>query len=159
MDGFQVNYSEYLSNDASKVVCLANVDLMRIMTPAEALLMCMLPNEFPKLTSIARLIFILVHNATACGQAASFKETAQMTGNHWSLLLVHVASQKAYHFDSMSETNLIAAGRVTEAPGKVLGTNMEFVEMKMLQHGNYSQGDGNACGPMACLLLQQLYRV
>jgi sentrin-specific protease 8 len=73
-------------------------------------------------------------------------------GSHWSLLLVSIIDGVAFHYDSLSPSNLTDAKMCTIKFQQLLGRPLQFVNL----HDSPQQDNGMDCGVFVCLLMQHL---
>jgi len=74
------------------------------------------------------------------------------SGSHWSLLVYHVPSNKAVHFDSMNDSNKGTADSVLNVICQTLGRSVGFTLFSP-RHG-IRQSDGFSCGIFTILFAQ-----
>jgi sentrin-specific protease 8 len=73
-------------------------------------------------------------------------------GSHWSLLLVSIIDGVAFHYDSLSPSN-IDEGRLASIKfQQLLGRPLQFVNL----NDSPQQENGSDCGVFVCLLMQHL---
>ncbi|KAF2764475.1 cysteine proteinase [Teratosphaeria nubilosa] len=73
-------------------------------------------------------------------------------GSHWSLLLVSVIDGVAFHYDSMSPSNLAEAKLVAFKISQLLGKPLKFINLE----DSPQQENSMDCGVYVCLLMQHL---
>ena len=73
-------------------------------------------------------------------------------GSHWSLLLVSVIDGVAFHYDSLSPSNLSEAKLVAHRISQLLGKPLKFINLE----DSPQQENSMDCGVYVCLLMQHL---
>lgn len=73
-------------------------------------------------------------------------------GSHWSLLLVSVIDGVAFHYDSMSPSNMQEAKLSAHRISQLLGKPLKFINLD----DSPQQENGMDCGVYVCLLMQHL---
>lgn len=73
-------------------------------------------------------------------------------GSHWSLLLVSVIDGVAFHYDSLTPSNLREAKLVATRISQLLGKPLSFVNLQDCPQ----QENGSDCGVYVCLLMRHL---
>lgn len=73
-------------------------------------------------------------------------------GSHWSLLLVSIIDGVAFHYDSLTPSNINEARAVTHRISILLGRPLKFINLD----DSPQQENGMDCGIYVCLLLQYL---
>ena len=73
-------------------------------------------------------------------------------GSHWSLLLVSCIDGVAFHYDSLSPSNIEDARLVAWRIQMLLGRQLQFVNLNDCPQ----QENGSDCGVFVCLLMQHL---
>lgn len=73
-------------------------------------------------------------------------------GSHWSLLLVSVVDGVAFHYDSMTPSNLSEAKLVAHRISQLLGKPLKFINLE----DSPQQENSMDCGVYVCLLMQHL---
>jgi len=112
---------------------------MLLQTPDVLSLKSALP-DFSEVTHI----FLPVNDCNNPNQAEG--------GSHWSLLLVSILDNVAFHYDSMYPANANEANKLTHRFSKLLQRQLRFVNL----HECPQQENGSDCGVFVCLLMQHL---
>jgi sentrin-specific protease 8 len=73
-------------------------------------------------------------------------------GSHWSLLLVSIIDGVAFHYDSLSPSNMQEARIVAHRISQLLGKPLRFINLD----DTPQQENGMDCGVYVCLLMQHL---
>ncbi|KAF2221826.1 hypothetical protein BDZ85DRAFT_201217 [Elsinoe ampelina] len=73
-------------------------------------------------------------------------------GSHWSLLLVSILDNVAFHYDSMYPANAREADILTAKFSKLLDRNLRFINLP----DSPQQDNGSDCGVFVCLIMQHL---
>lgn len=73
-------------------------------------------------------------------------------GSHWSLLLVSIIDGVAFHYDSLSPSNLSEAKLVAHRISQLLGKPLKFINLE----DSPQQENSMDCGVYVCLLMQHL---
>jgi len=73
-------------------------------------------------------------------------------GSHWSLLLVSVLDGVAFHYDSLTPSNVQDAKLVAYRISQLLGKQLRFINLE----DSPQQDNGSDCGVYVCLLMQHL---
>ena len=73
-------------------------------------------------------------------------------GSHWSLLVVSVADNASFHYDSLNSANEPQAGRISEKLGRLLGRQLVFKDLD----NSPQQLNLSDCGIFVCLTLRHL---
>jgi sentrin-specific protease 8 len=73
-------------------------------------------------------------------------------GSHWSLLLVSIIDGVAFHYDSLSPSNIDEAKLASFKFQQLLGKPLQFVNL----NDSPQQENGSDCGVFVCLLMQHL---
>ncbi|KAJ8611897.1 hypothetical protein MRB53_037693 [Persea americana] len=139
-------WEEYLEHEKLPAFPKANIVLLRpsmsyllMNTPDPLELKSALP-EFKKTTHV----FLPVNDNEKLELAEG--------GSHWSLLLVSIIDGVAFHYDSLSPSNLKHARKVADCISKLLGKPLKFVNLD----DSPQQNNGSDCGVYVCLLMQHL---
>ncbi|KAF3940140.1 hypothetical protein ABW19_dt0200704 [Dactylella cylindrospora] len=78
---------------------------------------------------------------------------AAEAGSHWSLLVVSVKDKVAFHYDSLSSSNLSHAKAVAEKVAEWLGSELDFHD---LDEDTPQQGNTSDCGVHVCMNMRHL---
>ena len=73
-------------------------------------------------------------------------------GSHWSLLLVSLLDNVAFHYDSLTPSNHKEAFTTVEKLSVLTGKNLKFVHMEDAPQ----QENGSDCGMFVCILMKHL---
>ncbi|EFR02341.1 hypothetical protein MGYG_05339 [Nannizzia gypsea CBS 118893] len=73
-------------------------------------------------------------------------------GTHWSLLLVSLADQVAFHYDSLPPGNITEAHEVTEKISRLCNKSIKFMQMPDCP----VQQNNNDCGVFVCMTMRYL---
>lgn len=73
-------------------------------------------------------------------------------GSHWTLLLVSAVDGVAFHYDSLSPSNIDESKLLAHKISQLLGKPLKFVDLK----DSPQQDNGSDCGVYVCLLMQHL---
>jgi sentrin-specific protease 8 len=73
-------------------------------------------------------------------------------GSHWSLLLVSIIDGVAFHYDSLTPSNMREARISTNRISQLLGKPLRFINLD----DSPQQENGMDCGVYVCLLMQHL---
>ena len=73
-------------------------------------------------------------------------------GSHWSLLLVSILDQVAFHYDSLSPSNLSDAQTAVHKIGQLLGKPLKFTNLT----DSPQQENGSDCGVYVCMVMRYL---
>lgn len=73
-------------------------------------------------------------------------------GSHWSLLLVSVIDGVAFHYDSLTPSNISEAKLVAHRISQLLGKPLKFINLD----DSPQQDNSSDCGVYVCLLMQHL---
>lgn len=73
-------------------------------------------------------------------------------GSHWSLLLVSVIDGVAFHYDSLTPSNMNEAKLVAHRISQLLGKPLKFINLE----DSPQQDNGMDCGVYVCLLMKHL---
>lgn len=73
-------------------------------------------------------------------------------GTHWSLLLVSLADQVAFHYDSLPPGNITEAHAVTEKISDICSKSIKFMQMPDCP----VQQNNNDCGVFVCMMMRYL---
>ncbi|KAL8916134.1 MAG: hypothetical protein Q9172_006440, partial [Xanthocarpia lactea] len=80
-------------------------------------------------------------------------------GSHWSLLLVSIVDEVAFHYDSLNPANRDEAIATTKKLGTLLGRELQFLDLPDTpQQENSSDCGVFVCAQMRHLLLKKLMR-
>lgn len=136
----------YLEHEKLKSYPTAKIVLLR---PSMCLMLSLTPDpktlkeSLPDFTEITH-IFIPVTDCKTPDVAEG--------GSHWSLLLVSIIDQVAFHYDSLGGANDDDGCIVAQKLGTLLGKQLRFVRMDDCP----LQENGSDCGVFVCLLMQHL---
>lgn len=75
-------------------------------------------------------------------------------GSHWSLLLVSVLDNVAFHYDSLYPSNEFAAKRCFEQFQRLLGREMRYINLR----DTPQQNNGSDCGVYVCVEIKELLK-
>ncbi|KAI9651537.1 MAG: hypothetical protein M1831_000774 [Alyxoria varia] len=74
-------------------------------------------------------------------------------GSHWSLLLISLLDGIAFHYDSLTPTNLNSAAVACNQMSRILNRGpLRFVNL----HDSPQQANGSDCGIFVCLIMKHL---
>ena len=73
-------------------------------------------------------------------------------GTHWSLLLISIIDQVAFHYDSLHHSNASHAANACSKIATLLGRQLRFIELS----DSPQQDNGSDCGVYVCLEMQYL---
>jgi sentrin-specific protease 8 len=139
-------WQEYLEHEKLKDYPRANIVLLRpsmafllLNTKDPLSLKSALPN-FEKTTHI----FLPINDCRSVDIAEG--------GSHWSLLLVSVIDGVAFHYDSLSPSNVQEAKLVSHRISVLLGKPLKFINLE----DSPQQDNSSDCGVYVCLLMQHL---
>jgi sentrin-specific protease 8 len=139
-------WQEYLEHEKLSEYPKANIVLLRpsmafllLNTKDPLSLKSALPN-FEKTTHI----FLPINDCRSVDIAEG--------GSHWSLLLVSVIDGVAFHYDSLSPSNVSEAKLVAYRISILLGKPLKFINLE----DSPQQDNSSDCGVYVCLLMQHL---
>lgn len=139
-------WEEYLERERLNAYPKANIILLRpsmcfllMKTPDPLSLKSALP-DFASTTHI----FLPVNDCRSVDVAEG--------GSHWSLLLVSVIDGVAFHYDSMSPSNLTEAKIAAHRISALLGKPLKFINLD----DSPQQENSMDCGVYVCLFMQHL---
>ena len=78
--------------------------------------------------------------------------TVAEVGSHWSLLLVSVIDGVAFHYDSLSPSNLSDAALATHKISQLLGRPLRFMNLD----DSPQQENSSDCGVYVCIQMRHL---
>lgn len=73
-------------------------------------------------------------------------------GSHWSLLVVSVVDGVAFHYDSLTPSNLEEARLATQKIGQLLGRGLTFTNLE----NSPQQKNSSDCGVYVCVQMKHL---
>ena len=73
-------------------------------------------------------------------------------GSHWSLLVVSIADNVSFHYDSLNSANAREGRRISDKLGQLLGRNLEFKDLD----DSPQQLNTCDCGVFVCLTMRHL---
>lgn len=73
-------------------------------------------------------------------------------GSHWSLLLISIVDNMAFHYDSLNSANRNDAAFATRQMEKLLGTGLQFLDLG----DSPQQENGSDCGVFVCINMRHL---
>ncbi|ERS95683.1 hypothetical protein HMPREF1624_07758 [Sporothrix schenckii ATCC 58251] len=143
-------WEEYLENEVLPRYPQARISLLR---PAFGLILMTTKIEaareaLPKFKDITH-IFFPISDAALGDHMGSRRSDA---GSHWSLLLISIVDGVAFHYDSLSSSNLRVARNVTARMAVLLGRPLRFRDID----DTPQQANGNDCGVFVCVLMRFL---
>ncbi|KAK5137660.1 hypothetical protein LTR08_007955 [Meristemomyces frigidus] len=139
-------WEEYLEHEKLGEYPKANIVLLR---PSMAFLIMKtqdplsLKSALPDFNNVTH-IFLPVNDCRTVDVAEG--------GSHWSLLLVSVTDGVAFHYDSMSPSNLQEAKLVAHRISQLIGKPFKFINLE----DSPQQENSMDCGVYVCLLMQHL---
>ncbi|KAK4546026.1 hypothetical protein LTR36_002163 [Oleoguttula mirabilis] len=139
-------WEEYLEHEKLHAYPKANIVLLR---PSMAFLLMKaqdplsLRSALPDFNNTSH-IFLPVNDCRSVDVAEG--------GSHWSLLLVSVIDGVAFHYDSLSPSNISEAKLVAHRISQLLGKPLKFINLE----DSPQQENSMDCGVYVCLLMQHL---
>lgn len=139
-------WEEYLEHEKLKDFPRANIVLLR---PSMAYLLMNTPDPLELKSALPDF-----KKTTHCFLPVNDNQNVELAegGSHWSLLLVSIIDGVAFHYDSMTPSNLKHAKKVADCISKLLGKPLKFVNLD----DSPQQENGSDCGVYVCLLMQHL---